>query len=390
MIIKCPHCDREFNLDENEVSGVISQIRDADFEKAVEKRVAEMRSYMEKAHKQDCEKIKLESESKCEKDLLKAQTEKDRLQSELDKEQELGKAKIEAAKMQVRQECMDENAKKIDELKADYDAKLKDAEEELGYYKDLKAKMSTKMVGETLEQHCEAEFNKIRMTAFPNAYFEKDNEVSETGSKGDFIFREEEDGVELISIMFEMKNEMDTTATKHKNADFFKELDKDRKEKGCEYAVLVTLLEADSDYYNQGIVDVSYKYPKMYVVRPQMFLTIIGLLRNMARNSLSYKKELDVVKKQDIDLLKFEEDLETFKGGFGRNCELFQRKFNESIAEIDKAIDHLQKTKAAMLSSSNNLRLADKKLEDLSVKSLAKNNDSIMQRYEEAKKSSKE
>ena len=238
------------------------------------------------------------------------------------------------------------------------------------------------MVGESLEQYCENEFNKLRATAFPNAYFEKDNDAR-TGSKGDFIYRESADGVEFISIMFEMKNEMDTTATKHKNEDFFKELDKDRKEKGCEYAVLVSLLEADSELYNTGIVDVSYRYEKMYVVRPQFFIPLITLLRNAALNSLKYKTELAVIRNQNIDITHFEEDMNDFKEKFSRNYRLASEKFQKAIDEIDKTIDHLQKTKEALLSSENNLRLANNKAEELSIKRLTKNNPTMKQKFEE-------
>ena len=239
------------------------------------------------------------------------------------------------------------------------------------------------MIGESLEQHCETEFNKLRATAFQNAYFEKDNDIK-TGSKGDFIYREfSDDGVEFISIMFEMKNEMDTTATKHKNEDFFKELDKDRKEKNCEYAVLVTMLEADNEYYNSGIVDVSYKYPKMYVVRPQFFIPIITVLRNAALNSLQYRHELELVRNQNIDITHFEDDINDFKDKFSRNFRLASEKFQKAIDEIDKTIDHLQKTKEALLSSENNLRLANNKAEDLTIKRLTKGNPTMAEKFAE-------
>ena len=257
-------------------------------------------------------------------------------------------------------------------LKEQYEDRLRLKDEQIEYYKDFKARQSTKMVGESLEQHCLNQFNSLRMTAFPNAYFEKDNDAK-TGSKGDFIFRESADGTEFISIMFEMKNEMDTTATKHKNEDFFKELDKDRREKGCEYAVLVSLLEIDNEYYNNGIVDVSYKYPKMYVIRPQFFIPIITLLRNAALNSLKYQQELQVVRNQQVDIQNFEENMMAFKEGFARNYRLASEKFQKAIEEIDKTIDHLQKTKDALLSSENNLRLANNKAEDLTIKKLTKN-----------------
>lgn len=264
-----------------------------------------------------------------------------------------------------------------------YEDKLKVKQNEIDYYKDFKARQSTKMIGESLEQHCLTEFNTIRMAAFPNAYFEKDNDAR-TGSKGDFIYREKsEDGTEFISIMFEMKNEADMTATKHKNEDFFKELDKDRKEKNCEYAILVSLLEIDSELYNNGIVDVSYRYPKMYVIRPQFFIPIITLLRNAALNSLQYRQELQLVRNQQIDVLNFEENMNAFKEGFARNYRLASEKFSTAIDEIDKTIDHLQKTKAALLSSENNLRLANNKAEDLSIKKLTKNAPSVRAMFDE-------
>lgn len=263
-----------------------------------------------------------------------------------------------------------------------YAIELKNKDELIEQYKDFKARLSTKMVGETLEQHCLTQFNSLRMSAFPNAYFEKDNNAK-SGSKGDFIFRESEDGIEFISIMFEMKNEMDTTATKHKNEDFFKELDKDRNEKGCEYAVLVSMLEADNEFYNAGIVDVSYKYPKMYVIRPQFFIPLISLLRNAARNSLEYKRELALAKAQEVDLTNFENNINEFKNAFSKNYQLASKKFNIAIEEIDKTIDHLQKTKDALLSSENNLRLANNKAEEqLSVKKLTKNAPSIREEFE--------
>lgn len=271
-------------------------------------------------------------------------------------------------------------------LKEQYEEKLKLKDEQIEYYKDFKARQSTKMIGESLEQHCLTQFNSIRMTAFPNAYFEKDND-SRTGSKGDFIYREcGEDGTEFISIMFEMKNEADMTATKHKNEDFFKELDKDRNEKGCEYAILVSLLEIDNELYNNGIVDVSYKYPKMYVIRPQFFIPMITLLRNAAQNSLHYRQELQIVRNQQVDILHFEENMNAFKEGFARNYRLASEKFATAIEEIDKTIDHLQKTKAALLSSENNLRLANNKADELSIKKLTKNAPAVKAMFDELKK----
>lgn len=274
-------------------------------------------------------------------------------------------------------------------LKREYEAKLKhkdeqlkEKDEQIDYYKDFKARQSTKMVGESLEQHCLTQFNSLRMTAFPTAYFEKDNDAK-SGSKGDFIFRESVEGIEFISIMFEMKNEMDETATKHKNEDFFKELDKDRREKKCEYAVLVSLLEMDNELYNNGIVDVSYRYEKMYVIRPQFFIPMITLLRNAALNSLKYRQELEAAKNQQLDIVHFEENMNAFKQGFGRNYEIASKKFKTAIDEIDKTITHLQKTKDALLSSENQLRLANNKAEDLSIKKLTKNAPSVRKMFEE-------
>lgn len=274
-------------------------------------------------------------------------------------------------------------------LKREYEAKLKhkdeqlkEKDEQIDYYKDFKARQSTKMVGESLEQHCLTQFNSLRMTAFPTAYFEKDNDAK-SGSKGDFIFRENVEGTEFISIMFEMKNEMDETATKHKNEDFFKELDKDRREKKCEYAVLVSLLEMDNELYNNGIVDVSYRYEKMYVIRPQFFIPMITLLRNAALNSLKYRQELEAAKNQQLDIANFEENMNAFKQGFGRNYEIASKKFKTAIDEIDKTITHLQKTKDALLSSENQLRLANNKAEDLSIKKLTKNAPSVRKMFEE-------
>lgn len=275
-----------------------------------------------------------------------------------------------------------ESALRCKTIEEKYAIELKNKDELIEQYKDFKARLSTKMVGETLEQHCLTQFNSLRMSAFPNAYFEKDNDAR-SGSKGDFIFRESsEDGIEFISIMFEMKNEMDTTATKHKNEDFFKELDKDRNEKGCEYAVLVSMLEADNEFYNAGIVDVSYKYPKMYVIRPQFFIPLISLLRNAARNSLEYKRELAMAKAQQVDLTNFEKNITDFKTAFSRNYQLASDKFKTAIDEIDKTIIHLQKTKDALLSSENNLRLANNKAEEqLTIKKLTKNAPSIKEEF---------
>jgi hypothetical protein len=268
-------------------------------------------------------------------------------------------------------------------LKDKYETQIKDRDDTIDRLKDLKARLSTKMVGETLEQHCETEFNRIRSTAFPRAYFEKDNDAR-TGSKGDYIFRDsDEDGTEIVSVMFEMKNESDRTATKHKNEDFLKELDKDRTQKGCEYAVLVSLLESDSELYNTGIVDVFHRYPKMYVVRPQFFLPIITLLRNAAMNSLKYKSELALVKAQNIDITNFETNLDTFKTAFAKNYDLASRRFQTAIDEIDKSIDHLQKTKDALQGTDRNLRLANDKAQDVTIKKLARGNPTMAAKFSE-------
>lgn len=294
-------------------------------------------------------------------------------------EKERDELKNDLARVRIEKQLAEQS------LKDKYETQVKDREAEIERLRDMKARLSTKMVGETLEQHCAIEFNRIRATAFPRAYFEKDND-SRFGSKGDFIFRDLDDtGTEIVSIMFEMKNESDETATKKKNEDFFKELDKDRNEKNCEYAILVSLLEPDSELYNTGIVDVSYRFNKMYVVRPQFFIPIITLLRNAALNSLKYKTELALVKEQNIDITNFENELESFKTGFARNYELASKKFKTAIDEIDKTIDHLQKTKDALLGSENNLRLANNKAEDLTVKKLTKGNPTMAVRFNELK-----
>ena len=293
----------------------------------------------------------------------------------------------EIADLNYKIQCLNnEHLTEKEKLKNRYEIELDGVKEQLAFYKDFKAKQSTKAIGESLEQYCYDEFNKIRSVAFPNAYFEKDNVISkESGSKGDFIFKDfDNDGTEIVSIMFEMKNEVDTTATKHKNEHFFKELDKDRKEKKCEYAVLVSLLEQDSELYNAGIVNVSYKYPKMYVVRPNFFIPIISLIKEGALNSLSYKKELELARSQDVDLHNFEENINKFKEGFGRNYELAAKRFKTAVEEIDKSIDHLQKIKDALLSSENNLRLANDKAQDISVKKLTKNAPSVAKKINDA------
>lgn len=337
----------------------------------------------EKINDKDKEIAKLKSE------LAEAETKKElavtkAIQEEKEKtaEKEKEVVKLQSEVNQVKQE------KELSEqqIKEKYESKLKDKDEQIEYYRDLKTKMSTKLVGETLEQHCLIQFNQIRMAAYPNAYFEKDNDAS-GGSKGDFIFKEnDEEGNEIISIMFEMKNENDTTATKHKNEDFFKELDKDRNEKKCEYAVLVSMLEADNELYNSGIVDVSYRYPKMYVVRPQCFLAIISLLRNAALNATEYKKELALIKAQNIDVTNFEDKLLDFQEKFGYNYRLASDKFNKAIEEIDKTIDHLIKVKEGLLGADRNLRLANDKLQDLSIKKLTYGNPTMKAKFDEVDK----
>jgi hypothetical protein len=335
---------------------------------AAEKERDELKNSLEKVllEKDSAEKL---AEAKLTAELQKAASERDSKITALTSD--LDKAKLE---------------KELSEksLKDRYEVQLKDREDEIERLKDLKAKLSTKMVGETLEQHCQIEFNKIRATAFPHAYFEKDNTVSASGSKGDFIFSDKDDaGTEVVSIMFDMKNENDTTVSKHKNEDFFKELDKDRREKKCEYAVLVSLLEPDNELYNTGITDVSYRYPKMYVIRPQFFIQMITLLRNAATNALQYKTELAQVKAQNIDITHFEEQLDKFKTGFGHNYELAATKFNSAIDEIDKSIDHLNKIKDALLGSERNLRIANDKAQDVTIRKLTRGNETMKVKFAE-------
>ena len=405
--IKCPKCGEIFQVDESGYAELLSQVRNEAFEDELHKRAREM----EEKNKSDIKMAQMEQE----KTYNAALTNKDKILAEKDMEIQALKNKLEMNDSQQKLAITEavsnkdkilaekdaeiiklksqidnqktESALKEKNLEENYKNQLKLKDDQIDYYKDLKARQSTKMVGESLEQHCQNQFNSLRMTAFPNAYFEKDNQVSESGSKGDFIFRESDaDGVEFISIMFEMKNEMDTTASKHKNEDFFKELDKDRNEKHCEYAVLVSLLESDNDYYNNGIVDVSYKYPKMYVIRPQFFIPMITLLRNAALNSLQYQRELQVVRNQQLDLVNFESNMQEFKDAFGKNYRLASEKFQTAIDEIDKTIDHLEKVKKALLSSENNLRLANNKAEDLSIKKLTKNAPSVKQMFDELDK----
>ncbi len=404
--IECPKCGEVFQIDEAGYNQISRQIRDKEFEKELTRREKELKSAQEK----EIELLRLKNEKERAKEITEKESEilsKEKTIAELQakvnaNENELKLAianAVEEKNKMLSQRDNNiailkgelksketENQLKEKSLKEQYEIELRNKDEEIAFYKDYKAKQSTKMIGESLEQHCVTEFNRMRMAAFPNAYFEKDNDAK-SGSKGDFIFREcDEQGCEFISIMFEMKNEEDTTASKHKNSDFLKELDKDRIEKNCEYAVLVSLLERDSELYNDGIVDVSYKYPKMYVIRPQFFIPIISLLRNAAQNSLSYRKELQAVRNQQIDVVHFEENMNDFKRGFSRNFQLASKKFENAINEIDKSIEHLQKMKSELLSSENNLRLANKKSEELSIKMLTKNAPSIKAMFDESKR----
>lgn len=438
--ITCPHCGTAFQVNETEYSQLLAQVRGVEFDKEVHDRLArETELLAQKAENDlqaklaDKDKAILELTAKVEqvssqtehevssaiaqkdKELLALQAQLDKLSSQTEheissaisqKDQEILelKAKLEQvglskdlelqqAVAQVEKERdAAQNALVLQEQKQElalattrqeYEVQLKAASEQVEFYKNFKAQQSTKAIGESLELYAESEFNKVRQLAFPNAYFEKDNQVSARGSKGDYIYREtDENGVEIISIMFEMKNEADDTVKKHKNEDFFKELDKDRREKNCEYAVLVTMLEADNDYYNTGIVDVSHKYEKMYVVRPQFFIQLIGLLRNAALNSLKYKQELALVREQHIDITHFEEDLATFKTAFAKNYQSASTNFQKAIDEIDKAIKRMEAVKAALTTSENQLRLANNKLDDVTVKKLTRNNPTMKAKFE--------
>ena len=390
--LKCPHCGKVFSIDESEYIELLSQVRNQEFDKELASRIHQLEESKQK--EKELLQAKLESENK--DNVAKLREEIFRLENELKQSRNEKEYAIKDAVSEKEKEILSlrsdiqlkdkENELQLRNLKSQYEDKLKGKEEEVAYYKDLKTKLSTKLLGETLEQHCQIEFNRLRMTAFPNAYFEKDNDAS-SGSKGDFIYREyDENNIEIISIMFEMKNESDTTATKHKNEDFLRELNKDRKEKNCEYAVLVSMLEADSEYYNAGIVDVSYQYEKMYVVRPQCFIPIITLLRNAALNSMKYKQELAIIKAQNIDVSNFEDKLLDFQDKFNKNYVLANDKFNKAIEEIDKTIDHLVKVKEGLLGADRNLRLANEKAQDLTIKRLTHNNETMKQLFEEANK----
>ena len=411
--LKCPHCGQAFTVDDTELGSIMKQIRDKEFEKDLSSRVSELERHYREKHELELaakeNEIILKSKAQYEKEKEDHQKELDDLRAQLNKaleEKSLLSMEVKGAEDKTKLAVL-EAVRKVETEKNELANALNDEkhelenalnqekekgkilleqkEKEVEFYKDLKTKMSTKMVGETLEQHCEIQFNQLRATAFRNAYFEKDNDAR-SGSKGDYIYREcDENGVEIISIMFEMKNEMDETATKHKNEDFFKELDKDRKEKNCEYAVLVSLLESESELYNAGIVDVSYKFDKMYVVRPQCFIPIITLLRNAAFTALEYKQELQLVRNQDIDISNFEDSLMKFKNDFSRNYEIAHNHFDKAIDEIDKTIQHLEKVKKELLGSDNQLRIANSKVDDVSVKKLTRGNPTMKAKFDELK-----
>ena len=417
--IKCPKCNTVFQINETDYEGVVKQIRDKEFEKEINLREEQFK----KEKESEIKLVEAKLEKVLTENLNKKEIELNELKNELkNKEEQVqnkykqivndrdlviselkNKLEVQEAKKELEiEKAISEKDKKINSLSSDieiinkeyalkeknikesYETKLKDKDEQIAYYKDFKAKQSTKMIGESLEQHCSNSFNRLR-PLFKNAYFEKDNDAR-SGSKGDFIFRDyDEDGNEIVSIMFEMKNEGDETATKHKNEHFFKELDKDRCEKKCEYAVLVSLLEADNELYNDGIVDVSHLYDKMYVIRPQFFMPLITLIRNLSSKSLEYRKELELVRNQHIDITHFEENMNTFKEQFGRNYRLASERFKKAIEEIDKTIEHLQKTKENLLKTDDNLRLANNKAEDLSIKKLTRNNPTMIEMFDNLK-----
>ena len=421
--IKCPHCGEVFQVDESGYAAILQQVRDDEFSKAVAAQQARFDSELKMAQDAASAEVKAAIAS------VEADKKSAIATAEADKKAAVAQAKAEAAAVSSKeiadlkaklsaaeagkqlavseterksgemvavkdaeiarlnaalQQAESSHALELQSLKREQEIIIRQKDEEIAFHKDLKLRQSTKMVGETLEQHCEVSFNQVRSIGFPRAYFEKDNDAS-GGSKGDYIFRDyDETGLEYISIMFEMKNEMDETATKHRNEDFFKKLDKDRTDKGCEYAVLVSTLEGESEYYNTGIVDVSHAFPKMYVIRPQFFIPMITLLRNAAMNSLGYQHELERVRNQNLDVQAFSDALSDFKDKFGKNYELASRRFREAIDEIDKTIAHLEKTKKALLSSEDNLRLANNKASDLTIKRLVKKNPTMAQRFEEA------
>jgi hypothetical protein len=386
--IVCPHCQKAFKVDESGYAEILKQVHDKDFEKQLKERI----KAMEEANRLATENAVLKAKNDIEKerDLLKAQLHAEIANAETAKQLAVANAlaEINREKDKLQNDLVRlESDKKTDEenLSKQYQLQIKDRDDAIERLRDMKLKLSTKMVGETLEQHCETEFNRLRATAFTKAYFEKDNDAK-SGSKGDYIFKDfDEGGIEITSIMFEMKNENDSTATKKKNEDFLSELDKDRKEKGCEYAVLVSLLEPDNELYNTGIVDVFYRFPKMYVVRPQFFIQIITLLRNAAMNAMQYKAELQLVKAQNIDITNFETELDAFKTDFSRNFDLASRKFSSAIDEIDKSIKHLQETKEALLGTDRNLRIANDKAQNVTVKRLTKKNPTMAAKFDALK-----
>ena len=432
--LKCPQCGSVFTVDEADYASIVSQVKTQEFDAEVKARLEEIRKQSEV--KQEAEALKMDQAYQTklnakEMELSKKDNEIVRLQAQIDSfnqtkqlelnaerskaNEEIARLKSEIAQnadkvrvavleeqnrakdliqakentlIQLRSQIdVDQREAKIREtnIKEDYERQLKQKQELVDYYKDMKTKLSTKMVGESLEAHCSNEFNRVRTTMYPDAYFEKDNDASH-GSKGDFIFRDFADGMEYISIMFEMKNEMDQTATKHKNEDFLAKLDKDRRDKGCEYAVLVSLLEPDNDFYNEGIVDVSYRYPKMYVVRPQFFMPIISLLTQASKKSVEYQRELILARQQSIDVTNFENKLNIFRERFGNHYQRASDKFNKAIEEIDKTIKSLQKMKEDLLSSENYLRLANNDTEDLSIKKLTRGNPTMKQKFDEARR----
>lgn len=394
--IRCPKCGEVFQVDESGYAAIVKQVRDREFAQEVKQREEQLAADKESAVRL----TKMEVRSSYQEELTRRDAQIAELKAQLTARETEKRLAVSEARQSAEKESSAQRERIIrlsselesekqtaqlreNTLREGYEEKLRQRDEEIARIRDFKARQSTKMIGESLEQHCEAEFNRLRAAGFRHAYFEKDNDARQ-GSKGDFIFREkDEDGTEFISIMFEMKNEMEETATKHKNEDFFKELDKDRREKNCEYAVLVSLLEADSELYNTGIVDVSHRYPKMYVVRPQFFIPIITLLRNAALNSLQYRRELAEVRSQNLDIAHFEEDMNDFKERFSRNYRLASERFHKAIDEIDKTIEHLQKTREALLSSENSLRLANNKAEELSIKKLTRNNPTMAQKFAE-------
>ena len=405
--IKCPKCGEVFQVDESGYAAIVKQVRDKEFEKEIREREVQFRQekksaeelaqtkteqkFSETISRQEARIKELETKLQAEENVRKLEIEKAAAEKEKElaeriagKERELAAKDTQIMRLQAQMDSGEkENQLKQQSLKENYEEQLKMKDEMIAYYKDFKARQSTKMIGESLEVHCETEFNKLRATGFQHAYFEKDNDAR-TGSKGDYIYRETDpEGTEFISIMFEMKNEMDETATKKKNEDFFKELDKDRREKNCEYAVLVSLLEPDNELYNQGIVDVSHRYPKMYVLRPQCFIPMITILRTAAAYALEYRQQLEGIRNQNIDISHFEEDMNEFKEKFARNFRIASERFQRAIDEIDKTIDHLQKTKEALLSSENNLRLANNKAEDLTIKKLTRKNPTMAAKFAE-------